>query len=185
MLHLPGLVLSDQIGLVLKGINKLGLAVRGLYGEGTESLGNLYQISNQSTLGETEEAILDRLTKVIGDVARYEVQARQKLVIEDPVMVKDRIGRAAGTLTYARIITSKEALNHLSMLRLGADLDIMPAELVEICDRLFMETQPAHLQWSAGKKLQPEARDILRAQMIREHLHSSLPPAIDISGKEN
>jgi|TARA_B110000914_G_scaffold217999_1_gene224772 protein arginine kinase len=185
MLHLPGLVLSDQIGLVLKGINKLGLAVRGLYGEGTESLGNLYQISNQSTLGETEEAILDRLTKVIGDVARYEIQARQKLVIEDPVMVKDRIGRAAGTLTYARIITSKEALNHLSMLRLGADLDIMPAELVEICDRLFMETQPAHLQWSAGKKLQPEARDILRAQMIREHLHSSLPPAIDISGKEN
>ena len=185
MLHLPGLVLSDQIGQVLKGINKLGLAVRGLYGEGTESLGNLYQISNQSTLGESEEAILDRLTKVIGDVARYETQARRRLIVEDPVMVKDRIGRAAGTLTYARIITSKEALNHLSMLRLGADLDIMPGELVEICDRLFMETQPAHLQWSAGKKLQPEARDILRAQMIREHLHSSLPPAIDISGKEN
>lgn len=185
MLHLPGLVLSDQIGQVLKGIGKLGLAVRGLYGEGTESLGNLYQISNQSTLGETEEAILDRLTKVIGDVARYELQARQKLMIDDPVMVEDRIGRAAGTLTYARIIASKEALNHLSMLRLGADLDILPKELVEICDRLFMETQPAHLQWSAGKKLQPEARDILRAQMIRDHLHSSLPPAIDISGKEN
>jgi len=185
MLHLPGLVLSDQIGQVLKGIGKLGLAVRGLYGEGTESLGNLYQISNQSTLGEPEEVIPDRLTKVIGDVASYESQARQKLTVDDPVMVKDRVGRAAGTLTYARIISSKEALNHLSMLRLGSDLGIMPNELIEICDRLFMETQPAHLQWSAGKKLQPEARDIMRAQMIREHLHSSLPPAIDISGKEN
>ena len=185
MLHLPGLVLSDQVGQVLKGIGKLGLAVRGLYGEGTESLGNLYQISNQSTLGESEEDILDRLTRVIGDVARYETQAREKLMVDDSLMVKDRIGRAAGTLTYARIISSKEALNHLSMLRLGADLNLMPQDLVETCDRLFMETQPAHLQWTSGKKLEPEARDILRAEMIRGHLQSSLPPAIDISGREN
>lgn len=185
MLHLPGLVLSDQISPVLKGIGKLGLAVRGLYGEGTESLGNLYQISNQSTLGESEEAILDRLTRVISDVARYETQARQKLQIEDPLMVKDRIGRAAGTLTYAHIISSKEALNYLSMLRLGADLGIMPAEIVETCDRLFMETQPAHLQWRAGEKLDAADRDVLRAQMIRESLQSSLPTAIDISGKDN
>ena len=184
MLHLPGLVLSDQIGQVLKGIGKLGLAVRGLYGEGTESLGNLYQISNQSTLGESEEDILSRLTKVIGDVARYEVQAREKLLSDDPLMVQDHIGRAAGILTYARIITSKEALTHLSMLRLGADLGIMPAKLLGVCDRLFMETQPAHLQWDAGKKLQPDARDIMRAQMIRDQLRSALPPAIDISGNE-
>jgi len=184
MLHLPGLVLSDQIGQVLKGIGKLGLAVRGLYGEGTESLGNLYQISNQSTLGESEEEILKRLTKVIGDVSRYEMQARQRLAKKDPVMLQDRVGRATGTLTYARIITSKEALNHLSMLRLGADLGILPASLQESCDRLFMETQPAHLQWAAGRKLEPDARDVLRAQMIRDQLHSELPPAIDISGKE-
>lgn len=184
MLHLPGLVLSDQIGQVLKGIGKLGLAVRGLYGEGTESLGNLYQISNQSTLGESEEEILKRLTKVIGDVSRYEMQARQRLAKKDPVMLQDRVGRATGTLTYARIITSKEALNHLSMLRLGADLEILPASLQESCDRLFMETQPAHLQWAAGRKLEPDARDVLRAQMIRDQLHSELPPAIDISGKE-
>lgn len=184
MLHLPGLVLSDQIGQVLKGINKLGLAVRGLYGEGTESLGNLYQISNQSTLGESEEEILQRLSRVIGDVARYETQARKKLLAEDPLMVQDRIGRATGILTYARIISSKEALNHLSMLRLGADLGILPACLLESCDRLFMETQPAHLQWTAGRKLLPDARDAMRAQMIRDQLHSDLPPAIDISGKE-
>jgi protein arginine kinase len=71
------------------------------------------------------------------------------------------------------------------MLRLGADLTLLPADLVESCDRLFMETQPAHLQWGAGRKLEPEARDIIRAQMIREKLQSSLPPAIDLSGKEN
>lgn len=185
MLHLPGLVLSDQIGQVLKGIGKLGLAVRGLYGEGTESLGNLYQISNQSTLGESEEQILDRLTKVIGDVARYELQARGKLMQDDPLMVRDRIGRATGILTYAQIIDSKEALGHLSMLRLGADIDILPKELIETCDRLFMETQPAHLQWRAGQKIPPETRDAMRAQMIREQLQSALPPAIDISEREN
>lgn len=185
MLHLPGLVLSDQIGQVLKGIGKLGLAVRGLYGEGTESLGNLYQISNQSTLGESEEQILDRLTKVIGDVARYELQARGKLMQDDPLMVRDRIGRATGILTYAQIIDSKEALGHLSMLRLGADIDILPKELIETCDRLFMETQPAHLQWRAGHKIPPETRDAMRAQMIREQLQSALPPAIDISEREN
>lgn len=184
MLHLPGLVLSDLISQVLKGIGKLGLAVRGLYGEGTESLGNLYQISNQSTLGESEDVILDRLTRVIGDVARYESQARQKLLSEDPIMLKDRIGRAAGILTHAHIISSKEGLNYLSMLRLGADLKIMPAELVEICDRLFMETQPAHLQWSAGGKLEPAARDMMRAQMIRENLHSFFPPAIDMASPD-
>jgi len=184
MLHLPGLVLSDQIGQVLKAIGKLGLAVRGLYGEGTESLGNLYQISNQSTLGESEKEILKRLGKVIGDVARYESQAREKLGQEDDVMVRDRVGRASGTLTYAHIISSKEALNHLSMLRLGSDLGILPASLAGTCDLLFMETQPAHLQWAAGEKLKPEARDILRAQMIRDHLHSALPPAIDISEKD-
>ena len=184
MLHLPGLVLSDQIGQVLKGIGKLGLAVRGLYGEGTESLGNLYQISNQSTLGESEGQILSRLTKVIGDVARYELQARAKLLEDDPLMVQDHIGRATGILTFARIITSKEALTHLSMLRLGSDLGILPESLMEICDRLFMETQPAHLQWRAGRKLPPDTRDSMRAQMIREQLQPALPAAINISDSE-
>jgi len=181
MLHLPGLVLNEQIGQVLKGVGKLGLAVRGLYGEGTESLGNLYQISNQSTLGESEQDILRHLTKVIGDISRYEQQARQRLLKNESVMLKDRVGRAAGILTHAQIISSKEALNHLSMLRLGADLELFSTSLQEVCDRLFMGTQPAHLQWAAEKKLEPEARDILRAQMIRDQLHSILPPAIDIS----
>ena len=107
-----------------------------------------------------------------------------KLQQDDPIMLKDRIGRAAGILSYAGIIDSKEALNHLSMLRLGADLGIMPESLTEICDRLFMETQPAHLQLRAGEKLEPEARDVMRAQMIRDQLQSALPAAININEKD-
>ncbi len=180
MLHLPGLVLSEQIGQVLKGISKMGLAVRGIYGEGTESMGNLYQISNQSTLGESEDAILSRLDRVIGDVARYELQAREKIMETNPLKVRDQIGRAVGILGYAHIITSKEALNYLSMLRLGADIGILEPEVKEICDRLFMETQPAHLQWRSGNKLSPESRDAIRAKMIGDQLQKVLVPAINI-----
>ncbi len=99
-------------------------------------------------------------------------------------MVQDRIGRATGILTFAHIIDSKEALTHLSMLRLGADIGVLPEELIEICDRLFMETQPAHLQWRAGHKLPPDTRDAMRAQMIREQLQPALPAAINIPDLE-
>ncbi|MFA9197806.1 MAG: protein arginine kinase, partial [Aliarcobacter sp.] len=133
MLHLPGLVLSDQIGQVLQAVNKIGLAVRGLYGEGTESLGNLYQISNQSTLGESEETIIRRLERVIFQVSSHEQNAREKLLEDDPEMVADKIGRAYGTLRYAHIIDSKEALNHLSLLRLGGTLGFFPPATVMLC----------------------------------------------------
>lgn len=181
MLHLPGLVLSEQIGPVLKGIDKLGMAVRGLYGEGTESLANLYQISNQSTLGESEEEILDRLTTVIKDIERYEIQARETLMQKQPIRVRDQVGRAIGTLAYAHIISSKEALSCLSMVRLGADIGIADAEASSACDLLFMETQPAHLQWRAGNKLSPESRDMLRAKLIGEHLQSVFAPTIKLA----
>lgn len=170
MVHLPGLVLSDLIGQVLKGIGRMGLAVRGIYGEGTESLGNLYQISNQSTLGESEEEILKRLNKVISDVSRYEEQAREKILHDDPVMVKDRVGRAIGILGHAHLISSKEALNYLSMIRMGVSINLMPPSVVPLCDRLVMETQPAHLQWAEGRKIDAEERDVIRARMIRENL---------------
>lgn len=177
MLHLPGLVMSDQVGPVLKGIDKLGLAVRGLYGEGTDSLGNLFQISNQSTLGESEEEIIEQLGRVIGDVALYEAEARQKLVEDDPAMVHDQIGRAYGNLSYAHIVSSKEALNLLSLIRLGSDYGLFPAEILEVCDSLLMEIQPAHLQWRADTSLDPEARDALRAEIIRDRLQNIPKPA--------
>jgi protein arginine kinase len=178
MLHLPGLVLSDQIGQVLQAVGKIGLAVRGLYGEGTESLANLYQISNQSTLGESEETIIRRLERVIGQVANHERNARLKLVEDDPDMVCDKIGRAYGVLRHAYIIDSKEALNHISLLRLGGDLGFFPDDTVKTCDSLFLDIQPAHLQLHSGKKLSPEARDATRAEIIRSRLQSLAAPDI-------
>ncbi len=181
MLHLPGLVLSDQIGQVLQAVNKIGLAVRGLYGEGTESLGNLYQISNQSTLGESEETIIRRLERVISQVANHEQNAREKLLEDDPEMVSDKIGRAYGVLRYAHIIDSKEALNHLSLLRLGGTLGFFAPETVMLCDSLLMDIQPAHLQLHSGRKLSPEERDSIRAEIVRSRLQSLQSPDNRIS----
>jgi protein arginine kinase len=184
MLHLPGLVLSDQIGQVLQAVNKIGLAVRGLYGEGTESLGNLYQISNQSTLGESEETIIRRLERVISQVSNHEQNAREKLLEDDPAMVSDKIGRAYGVLKFAHIIDSKEALNHLSLLRLGGTLGFFPAETVMLCDSLLMDIQPAHLQLHSGRKLSPEERDSIRAEIVRSRLLSLESPDIRISSND-
>jgi len=176
MLHLPGLVLSDQIGQVLQAVSKIGLAVRGLYGEGTESLGNLYQISNQSTLGESEETIIRHLERVIAQVAQHEQNAREKLLEDDPEMVSDKIGRAYGVLRHAHIIDSKEALNHLSLLRLGGTMGVFPRATVMLCDTLLMDIQPAHLQHFAARKLSPEERDSLRAKIVRDRLQNHPTP---------
>jgi protein arginine kinase len=176
MLHLPALVLGDRIGQVLQAVNKIGLAVRGLYGEGTESLGNLYQISNQSTLGESEETIIRRLERVISEVSEHERDAREKLLEDDPAEVSDKIGRAYGILRHAYIIDSKEALNHLSLLRLGGILGFFPAQTVVLCDTLLMDIQPAHLQLHSGRKMTPEERDAIRAEIVRSRLHSLESP---------
>ena len=184
MLHLPGLVLSDQIGQVLQAVGKLQFAVRGFFGEGTESLGNLFQVSNQSTLGESEETIVRRLERVIGKVAEHERNARQKLMEDDPEMVYDRVGRAYGTLRHAHVIPSKEALNLLSFLRLGAEMSFFSRETVRICDALLMEIQPAHLQLHAGNKLTPEQRDSIRAEIIRTRLQLVETPVINKPVKE-
>jgi len=184
MLHLPGLVLSDQIGQVLQAVNKIGLAVRGLYGEGTESLGNLYQISNQSTLGESEETIIRRLERVISQVANHEQNAREKLLEDDPEMVSDKIGRAYGTLRHAHIIDSKEALNLLSLVRLGGSLGFFPVETVLLCDSLLMDIQPAHLQLHTARKLSAEERDSIRAEIVRSRLHSLNSPVTNSTTNE-
>lgn len=180
MLHLPALVISDQIGQVLNAIGRMGLAVRGLYGEGTESLGNLYQISNQSTLGESEQDIIERLERVISQVASHEMNARLKLLEDEPLMLHDKMGRSFGVLQHAWLIDSKEALNHLSILRLGANLGFFPQETVRLCDTLLMEIQPAHLQLNVGMKLSPEQRDERRAQIIRQHLQN-VPAPVKVS----
>lgn len=176
MLHLPGLVLTEQINPVLKAVGKIGLAVRGLYGEGTEALGNLFQISNQHTLGEKEGEIIAQIEKVIERVVISENNARHKLREDHPVMLHDQVGRAYAILRHAHILTSKEALNLLSLLRLGADLDIIPGCDRGLLDMLLLEIQPAHLQFAATRDLSPEERDSLRADLTRARLESLPPP---------
>src|SRR5438270_8269537 len=179
MLHLPGLVLSDLINQVIQAVNKIGLAVRGLYGEGTEAMGNLFQISNQTTLGEKEEEIVARLSKVIETIIEKEHDARQMLIQKKSNTLWDQIGRAYGVLTFAHAMTSKEALNLLSIIKLGVDLGAFPEDRRLPIDELFIDTQPAHLQKSSQQKLNAEERDHLRAQIIRERL--KVFPKPDIS----
>ncbi|MEM9081574.1 MAG: protein arginine kinase, partial [Verrucomicrobiota bacterium] len=180
MLHLPGLVLSDEVGATLQGIARLRFAVRGFFGEGTESLGNLFQISNQSTLGESEGEIVSCLTRIIREVEAAELNARQRLMERDPEMILDRVGRAYGILKYSHVIPSKEALNLLSLLRLGAELGLFGRGVLRTCDLLLMDIQPAHLQLHAGKKLDAEQRDAIRAEIIRARLQSLEPPAMNM-----
>ena len=179
MLHLPGLVLSELINQVVQAVSKIGLAVRGLYGEGTEAMGNLFQISNQTTLGEKEDEIIARLSKVIETIIEKEHDARQVLIQKKPNTLWDQIGRAYGVLTYAHAMTSKEALNLLSIIKLGVDLGAFPEDRRLPIDELFIDTQPAHLQKSSQQKLNAEERDHLRAQIIRERL--KVFPKPDIS----
>jgi len=185
MLHLPGLVLSELINQVIQAVSKIGLAVRGLYGEGTEAMGNLFQISNQTTLGEKEDEIISRLSKVIETIIEKEHDARQVLIQKKSNTLRDQIGRAYGVLTYAHAMTSKEALNLLSIIKLGVDLGAFPEDRRLPIDELFIDTQPAHLQKSSQQKLNAEERDYLRAQIIRERLKVFPKPDISKMARES
>jgi protein arginine kinase len=176
MLHLPGLVLAEQINPIIQSVNKLGLAVRGLYGEGTEALGNVFQVSNQMTLGESEIAIVERLEKVLSQIIEHEENARTTLLEKKPKMVYNHIGRAYGILANAHSISSKETMNLLSLMRLGMDLGLFPGGQRSLTDELFILTQPAHLQKQHSEKLSAEERDLLRADMVREHLRGVSRP---------
>jgi protein arginine kinase len=178
MLHLPGLVLAEQINPIVQSVNKLGLAVRGLYGEGTEALGNVFQVSNQMTLGETETVIVERLEKVLAQIIEHEENARQTLLEKKPKTVYNHIGRAYGILANAHSISSKETMNLLSLLRLGVDLGLFPGAERSFVDELFLTTQPAHLQKQLSDKLSAEERDLLRSDMVRERLKNVSRPII-------
>ncbi len=170
MLHLPGCVLDEQINPIIQSVNKLGLAVRGLYGEGTEALGNIFQVSNQMTLGETESIIVERLEKVLAQIIEHEQNARERLLEKKPKVVFNHIGRAYGVLANAHSISSKETMNLLSLLKLGVDMSLFPGADRALVDELFLVTQPAHLQKQVSDKLSAEERDLIRADMVRERL---------------
>src|SRR5688572_3212859 len=182
MLHLPGLVLAEQINQIIQAVNKLGLAVRGLYGEGTEALGNVFQVSNQMTLGETEADIVERLNKVLAQIIEHEENARQVLLEKKPKAVYNHIGRAYGTLSNAHIISSKETMNQLSLMRMGVDLGLFENLERWLVDELFIITQPAHLQKRFSEKLSAEERDLLRADMLRDRLRNVSRPKVHSNG---
>lgn len=170
MMHLPALTMTKQLSRMIPAINQLGLVVRGIYGEGSETIGNLFQISNQITLGRTEEDIIEDLQSVVHQLIEHERHARERLMEQSSTKLEDRIYRSLGTLEYSRIIESKEAAKCLSNVRLGIDLGIIQHISRNILNELMVLTQPGFLQHYAKKALKANERDILRASLIRERL---------------
>jgi protein arginine kinase len=170
MLHLPALVLTRHIEKIFQAVAKINLAVRGLYGEGTEATGHFYQISNQVALGRTEEDIVRSVGDVIPNIAGYERRAREELLKTDSRRLEDRIWRAYGNLANARILSSEESLMLLSMVRMGVHMEILKGLPIGVVNELFLFAQPAHLQKMEGREMKPEERDIVRADYIRRRL---------------
>ncbi len=170
MMHLPALVMTKQINKVLAAISKLSFASRGFYGEGTQASGNFYQISNQVSLGHSELDIIQNINGLIRQVIEQEEQARQALLIQNRPMLEDKICRCWGLLKTARIISSQEAIELFSMVRLGVDMGILKDVNHKALNELFIVIQPAHLQKIEGKKLNAFERDTKRASVIRQKL---------------
>ncbi|MBO8129336.1 MAG: protein arginine kinase [Peptococcaceae bacterium] len=170
MVHLPGLVINGGIKELLAFIPKVGLTVRGLYGEGTEAAGNLFQISNQVTLGRSEEEIVSGLGTVTEQVIARERQARQQLYRYRRDALEDRVWRAYGTLRYARLLTGDETMKLLSDVRLGVNLGFLKGPTPRLLNELIVLTRPAYITKMAGKDVPPAYRDSLRAKLVREKL---------------
>jgi len=170
MVHLPGLCLAGHIEKVSRALGQDGLAVRGWLGEGTEALGNIFQISNQQTLGLSEEVIMKHLGNWIKNLVEQEWNARRKLAEEEGPRFTDRLARSLAVLRYAHLLTSVESMNMLSHLRMACDLGYLPETSRHIIDRLMIEGQPAHIQARHGKDLDSDGRDRSRAIAVREAL---------------
>ena len=170
LMHLPGLVLTKEIGKVLQGLTQVGLTFRGLYGEGSEVVGNFFQVSNQTTLGKSEEDLVDHLDRIVRQVIQYETQARQVLLRDARAVTEDKIWRAYGLLRFARTLSFEELMNLLSGVRLGASLKLLPGLRVYTLNKLMIFTQPAHLEQAAGRDLPPPESDAHRAACVRRVL---------------
>jgi protein arginine kinase len=173
MLHLPALVLTKQIEKVFRALQKINLAVRGLYGEGSRASGDFYQISNQVTLGKAETTILSEIREVIPQIITYERTARNTLVRESRQALQDRVSRAKGTLCSATMMTSEETMDLLSSVRLGINLNLLEDITIPTVNELFIHTQPAHLQKLMGAPLDGEERNSARARYLQSRLREA------------
>ncbi|HYF14366.1 MAG TPA: protein arginine kinase [Phycisphaerales bacterium] len=179
MLHLPGLRLTGEIEKVKRAATDMGLAVRGFYGEGSEAVGDLFQVSNQTTLGKSEEQVLHELEKeILPKIVEYERLSRRELLSKRRIGLEDQVWRAWGLLTSARLLTTEEAMQGLSLVRLGAVLGVLPPVRTtspsgpspKLANQLMLLVQPAHLQRSVGRELDQEQRRVARASLVRSRL---------------
>ncbi len=173
LIHLPGLVLTKEVNKVLQGISQVGLTFRGLYGEGSEVVGNLFQVSNQTTLGKSEEDLIDHLQKIVGQVIEYERQARAILLRDAPNVIEDKVWRAYGLLRYARSLGFDEMMNLLSGVRLGLSLKLLPGPSVYVLNRIMILAQNAHLAEANEGTLSPSELDIHRARYVSKALEAA------------
>ncbi len=173
MLHLPALVITRQIEKVFKSLQKINLAVRGLYGEGSQAMGDFYQISNQITLGLTEEELITKVGDIVPVLIDYERQARGFLIRESHETLHDRVSRAFGILRTAQTISSEETMHLLSSVRMGVNLGLIPDLTIPTINKLFIHSQPAHLQKITGELMDKTDRDIERASYLRRHLNGT------------
>jgi protein arginine kinase len=172
LIHLTGLVLTKEIGKVLAGLQQMGLTYRGLYGEGSEVVGNFFQISNQTTLGQSEEELLDKLVRVVRHVIEREEEARRVLLREAGYIIEDKLWRAFGTLRYARSLTFDEAMNYLSGVRLAVGLKLITGLSVYTLNKLLIFSQSAHLAYAEGRALTESEANLARARYVRHALAS-------------
>jgi protein arginine kinase len=172
LIHLPGLVLTKEIAKVLNSLQQMGLTYRGLYGEGSEVVGNFFQISNQTTLGRSEEELLDQLLRVVGHVVEREVEARRVLLRDAGYIIEDKLWRAYGTLRYARSLTFDEAMNYLSGVRLAVGLKLITSLSVYTLNKLLIFSQAAHLAYAdgGGRALTESETNLARARYVRRAL---------------
>ena len=175
MLHLPALVITRQIDKVFRSLHKISLAVRGLYGEGSQAMGDFYQISNQTTLGKTEEELIEQVGDVVPVLIDYERRAREFLVRETQQNVHDQVSRAYGILRTAQTITAEETMQLLSRVRMGVLLGLIGDVKIADINSLLVRTQPAHLQKIRGVELDTKDRNIERARYLRRHFEGGTP----------
>lgn len=178
MMHLPGLTMMREMNAVVKGLNRVGLIVRGVYGEGSEVSGNIYQISNQATLGETELEIVERIARVAGDLAVHERNARGRMLEQQRIVVLDGVHRSLAIMRNALLITSDEGNDLLSELQFGLWCGILSGVTQEKIGEAWLVTRPAHLQKEMGRQLGLTERDAVRALLLKD-----LTKAVKVTGR--
>jgi len=171
MLHLPALVATKQIERVFRALGKINVAVRGLFGEGSQFMGDFYQVSNQTTLGKTEEELIQRVREVVPQLIEYERKAREFLLNEDREDLSDLVSRAHGILKTAKKISSEETMHYLSKVRLGINLGLIEGLNIPTLNKMFIHTQPAHLQKLRGRKLSGSDRNTERANYLQQYMN--------------